>query len=49
LPLNAGSILSRVYEAGKVETCEYREDGIFLKAVVPLADAKRLQGMAIEG
>jgi len=47
LPLNAGSMLSRVYEVGKVEECEYREDGIYLRAVVPMADAMRLKAEAI--
>jgi len=49
LPLNAGAMVSRVYEVGKVEVCEYREDGIFLSAVVPMADATRLKAAAIEG
>lgn len=44
LPLSAGAIVSRVYEVGKVEECDYREDGIFLKAVVPMADAMRIRG-----
>jgi GTP-binding protein HflX len=47
LPLNAGALLSRVYETGKVEACEYREDGIFLNAVVPMADAVRIKAAAL--
>jgi GTP-binding protein HflX len=48
LPLNAGAMLSRVYEAGKVEECEYREDGIYLSAAVPMADAMRIKAAAIK-
>ena len=47
LPLNAGAMLSRVYEVGKVQECEYREDGIYLVAEVPVADAERLRATAV--
>ncbi|MCL2498969.1 MAG: GTPase HflX [Defluviitaleaceae bacterium] len=49
LPLNAGAMVSRIYEVGKVEECEYREDGIYLSAVVPMADAMRVKAMAALG
>jgi GTP-binding protein HflX len=48
LPLNAGAMVSRVYEVGKVQTCDYREDGIYLVAEVPAADAARLKDAAVE-
>jgi GTP-binding protein HflX len=47
LPLDAGALLSRVYEVGKVEECEYLSDGIRLSAVVPLVDAARIKTAAI--
>lgn len=48
LPLHAGALISRIYEVGQVLQCDYREDGIHLKAVVPLEDAARLRAAAIK-
>jgi GTP-binding protein HflX len=48
LPLNAGAMVSRVYETGKVLACEYREDGIYLEADAPAADSSRIKEMALE-
>ncbi|MCL2204276.1 MAG: GTPase HflX [Defluviitaleaceae bacterium] len=48
LPLNAGGTVSRIYEVGKVQICDYRDDGIYLEADVPLADATRIKAGALE-
>jgi len=48
LPLDSGALLSRVYENGQVISCEYKEDGIHLSAVVTLEEASRLRAVAIQ-
>ncbi|MCL2421825.1 MAG: GTPase HflX, partial [Defluviitaleaceae bacterium] len=48
LPLDAGALVSRIYANGQVIHCEYKADGIHLTAVVPMEDAMRLQGAAME-
>ena len=48
LPLDSGALVSRVYTVGQVIECDYQEDGIYLKAIVPLEDASRLRASAIE-
>jgi GTP-binding protein HflX len=48
LPLDAGGLLSRIYENGQVNECEYLEDGIRLTAIVTVEDAARLQAVARE-
>lgn len=35
LPHEEGQLLGRLFEEGQVQTVDYREDGVFLKAVVP--------------
>jgi GTP-binding protein HflX len=47
LPLNAGATVSRIYATGKVKECEYRDDGIYIVADVPVADAARVKGEAL--
>jgi len=34
LPPDSGAIVSRIYATGQVHTCDYREDGIFIRATV---------------
>jgi len=48
LPLDSGSLVSRIYAGGQVTDCEYLENGIRIKAVVPLEDASRLRAAALE-
>ena len=48
LPLDAGALVSRIYENGQVNECEYKEDGIHLTAIVTIEDAARLQAVAID-
>jgi GTP-binding protein HflX len=43
LPSSAGAVVSRLYASGEVHTCEYREDGIFIRATVTAEEASRLQ------
>jgi len=47
LPLDAGSLLSRIYTTGEVHSCEYQEDAIKLTATVSMEDLARLQAIAI--
>ena len=35
LPHEEGQLLGRIFEEGQVQTVDYRDDGVFLKAVVP--------------
>ena len=48
LPLDAGAMISRIYDTGQVDLCEYYEDGVLLNAIVPVDDAARLKAIAIE-
>ncbi|MDR2531680.1 MAG: GTPase HflX [Oscillospiraceae bacterium] len=48
LPLDSGSLLSRVYANGQVTACEYLEDGVCVSAAVTLEDAARLRAAAKE-
>jgi GTP-binding protein HflX len=43
LPLDAGGLVSRVYESGQVHECEYLENGIRLTATVTAEEAARLR------
>jgi len=45
LPLSAGAIISRIYENGQVHQCDYKDDGIHLKATVSQEDAARLHAL----
>ncbi|MCL1863276.1 MAG: GTPase HflX [Defluviitaleaceae bacterium] len=47
LPLDAGSLVSRLYSVGTVHECDYREDGIYVKATVTVEDAERLRAAVI--
>ena len=47
LPLDAGALISRVYATGQVNDCQYREDGIFISAVVSMEEAARLRACGI--
>jgi GTP-binding protein HflX len=48
LPLDAGALVSRIYAAGQVHECDYRENGIYIKATVNTDDASRLRASALE-
>ncbi|MCL2572495.1 MAG: GTPase HflX [Defluviitaleaceae bacterium] len=47
LPLDSGALISRIYESGKVQDCQYQDDGILLRAIVTQEDASRLQSLAL--
>jgi len=47
LPLDSGALVSRIYESGQVISCQYKDDGIHISAVVPPDDASRLHASAI--
>jgi len=48
LPLDSGALVSRIYTSGQVHDCEYRDDGILLRATVAPEEAARLMASAIE-
>lgn len=48
LPLNAGSLVSKIYSTSQVNECEYKENGIFLTALLSVEDAARIRDLAIE-
>jgi len=48
LPLNCGSLVSRIYENGQIIDCQYKDDGIHLTAAVSLEDISRLSASAID-
>ena len=48
LPLDSGALISRIYDTGQVDLCQYYEDGILLNAIVPADDAARVKAVAIE-
>ncbi|MCL2766755.1 MAG: GTPase HflX [Peptococcaceae bacterium] len=48
LPLDSGALVSLVYAKGQVIDCQYQEDGILVRAFVPLEDAARLRSAAIK-
>jgi len=46
LPLDAGALVSRIYESGQVLSCDYHDDGIHITAVVTIEDGARLRSAA---
>ena len=48
LPLDSGALISRIYESGQVIDCKYKEEGVYISAVVNHDDASRLRLAAIE-
>ena len=35
-------LLNTIYKQGKVERCEYRENGVYIKARLPILTAKKV-------
>ena len=48
IPYDRGAVLARLHDAGKVLEQSYEEDGVRVRAVLPLADYERLKA-SLEG